>query len=233
MREFQGFPSEVRYTGVPSLFFTTLLPQIDDLAELKVTLHLFWLLGRKRGLPRVVTYQELAADRTLLRGLGALNQDPAQALKRGLQAAEQRGTLLALDWEGDRAYLLNHQSDKGALARLEGKERPSPSLATPSAPEAPPPERANIFTLYEECIGLLNPLIAEELKEAEDLYPASWIEDAFREAVSLNRRNWRSISHTLERWAREGREDGKPARDSRKMALQEEFHRKYGHLIRH
>ena len=32
---------------------------------------------------------------------------------------------------------------------------------------------------------------ADELREAENLYPASWIEDAFREAVEQNKRSWR------------------------------------------
>ena len=44
-------------------------------------------------------------------------------------------------------------------------------------------ERPNIFVLYEQNIGLLSPLIAEDLKDAADQYPAEWIEAAFREAV--------------------------------------------------
>jgi DnaD/phage-associated family protein len=68
-------------------------------------------------------------------------------------------------------------------------------------------QRPNIFVLYEQNIGPLTPLLAEELVEAEDTYPALWIEDAFREAVELNKRSWRYIQRILERWAAEGKTD--------------------------
>ena len=67
-------------------------------------------------------------------------------------------------------------------------------------------QRPNIFVLYEQNIGPLTPLLAEELMEAEDTYPAAWIEDAFREAVELNKRSWRYIQRILERWAAEGKD---------------------------
>ena len=45
MKSFSGFPAgKLRFTSVPNLFFSELLPTMDDLAELKVTLHIFWLL---------------------------------------------------------------------------------------------------------------------------------------------------------------------------------------------
>jgi DnaD/phage-associated family protein len=68
-------------------------------------------------------------------------------------------------------------------------------------------QRPNIFVLYEQNIGPLTPLLAEELMEAEDTYPLPWIEDAFREAVELNKRSWRYIQRILERWAAEGKTD--------------------------
>ncbi|MGI6380667.1 MAG: DnaD domain protein [Anaerolineae bacterium] len=41
---------------------------------------------------------------------------------------------------------------------------------------------------------LLQPLIAEQLQQAEADYPPEWIEDAFRIAVESNVRNWRYIA---------------------------------------
>ncbi|MCY4654127.1 MAG: DnaD domain protein, partial [Dehalococcoidia bacterium] len=82
-------------------------------------------------------------------------------------------------------------------------------------------ERPNIFALYESNIGMLSPMIADELKEAETLYPVEWIEDAFREAVAQNARSWRYIVRILESWEREGRSrgqgDGKSRRYSTKV----------------
>lgn len=79
---------------------------------------------------------------------------------------------------------------------------------------------------------MLSPIIAEELKEAEKIYPASWIDDAFKEAVHLNKRNWRYISRILERWATEGRSNGKPGRYSKAESDPEEYYRRYGHLLK-
>ena len=43
--------------------------------------------------------------------------------------------------------------------------------------------------LYEENIGLLTPLVAESLTEAERRYPHQWIREAFKEATSRNKRS--------------------------------------------
>ena len=63
MTLFAGFPSGKNpYVPVPEVFFTELLPEIEDSAELKVTLHLFWLLAQKQGNPRCVSDRELLAE---------------------------------------------------------------------------------------------------------------------------------------------------------------------------
>jgi DNA replication protein len=51
-------------------------------------------------------------------------------------------------------------------------------------------------------------LIAQELEEAARTYPAEWIEEALRIAVSRNVRRWSYVRRILERWATEGRETG-------------------------
>ena len=50
-----------------------------------------------------------------------------------------------------------------------------------------PDERPPLITLYEQNIGLLMPLLVDELREAEDRYPLHWIEDAIREVVHAQR----------------------------------------------
>ena len=59
---FTGFLSDDRRVQVPERFVTEVLPAITSLAELKVTLHVFWLLGYKTGKPRCVCWSELARD---------------------------------------------------------------------------------------------------------------------------------------------------------------------------
>jgi DnaD/phage-associated family protein len=80
---------------------------------------------------------------------------------------------------------------------------------------------------------MLTPIIAEQLQEAEELYPAEWIESAFKEAVGLNKRSWRYIARILERWAIEGKDDGKLGRDFKKEDDREKYIRgKYGHMVK-
>lgn len=66
--------------------------------------------------------------------------------------------------------------------------------------------KPDIYSLYEQNIGPLTPILSEKLREAEKLYPAAWVEDAFAEAVNYNRRNWAYVARILEKWASDGRE---------------------------
>ncbi len=232
-REFRGFPSRTNFTPVSNSFFSALLPQIDDLAELKVTLHIFWALYRKKDYPKFITYSELRGDEALMAGIQNSSTDEEQ-LRPALEKAVKRGTLLSLKVEKDdepgELYFLNSEKDQRAIIQIENGEIVLDGIIRiePASTE----EKPNIFTLYEQHIGLLTPMIAEDLREAENIYPASWIEDAFREAVSLNKRSWRYISRILERWASEGKNDGRTGENSKEDISPTEYIRKYGHLTR-
>ncbi|MEE8469959.1 MAG: DnaD domain protein [Dehalococcoidia bacterium] len=234
MNEFTGFPGNANYTRIPSLFFSAVLPEIADLAELKVILHIFWVVYGKKGYPRFVTFRELLSDTVLVGGLK--NEGHAsEILRRSLDRAVGRGILLHLtlerDGDTDDLYFLNTEAERRAAAKVESGEiklgAPVKSQPLPVSQEQP-----NIFTLYEQNIGMLSPIIAEELMEAEGLYHASWIQDAFKEAVDLNKRSWRYIVRILERWAAEGKDDGKPWRDTETEPGPEEYYRRYGHLLK-
>ena len=209
MKGFAGFPADATAsTRVPDLFFTELLPTIDHLGELKVTLHVFWLLTQKPGARRYVGGEELAADRRLTAGLVTPGLPPQEALREALERAVARRTLLRVtSGEGEDQqdwYFVNTEKGRQAVEDLlAGRWKPVKS-DQPVQLEA---QRPNIFVLYEQNIGALTPLLAEELMEAEDTYPATWIEDAMREAVELNKRSWRYVLRILERWQEEGRTD--------------------------
>ncbi len=208
---FSGFPPKVHYTPVPNPLFGQLLEEIDDLAELKCTLRVIWLVNQKKGLPRLVTLTELQEDRVLARALTSQGTNVQEAIVNALKKAVKRGTLIqamaTLDGEERPVYLLNTEPERRSIEgedRLILQKEPLPQPEPWQVTE----ERPNIFSLYESNIGILAPLIAEELKEAETLYPQEWIEDAFKEAVRRNKRSWRYISRILERWDQEGRDDG-------------------------
>jgi hypothetical protein len=62
------------------------------------------------------------------------------------------------------------------------------------------------------------------------LYPAEWLEAAFREAAAQNARSWRYVSRILERWAIEGRSHAKVRGDT--SADERYFRGKYGQVLR-
>lgn len=230
---FEGFPARTEYTPVPNPFFGVLLPQIETLAELKVTLHIFWALYRRKGYPRFIAYSELRGDAGLMSGLVG-ERTPEEQLKEALAAAVARGTLLTVGVRRNKGieqvYFLNTEQDQRAIEKIENGEIELGEI--PALEPAFTGQRPNIFDLYEQHIGPLTPMIAEDLKEAEALYPPSWIEDAFRESARLNKRSWRYINRILERWASEGKQDGRAGADSKEDISPKDYIRKYGHLTR-
>lgn len=199
---FPGFPGSAAATPVPNLFFSQLLPQIGRVEELIVTIYFFFAQGRERGSPRLLSRGQLAADAALIAALANFHaDDPQEALAQGLALAVQRGTLLRAKREGDgqqELYLLNTPANRRALSRLGPVRLEEPPLP----PQAGP--RPNIFALYEENIGTITPIIADQLRDAEAHYPQEWMEAAFREAVTMNKRSWRYIQAILQRWEAEG-----------------------------
>ncbi len=70
--------------------------------------------------------------------------------------------------------------------------------------------QANIYSLYQGEIGLLTPMIADALGDAEKHYPPDWIPDAIREAATHNARSWKYVEAILKRWKEEGKKSLKP-----------------------
>ena len=231
MEKFDGFPAgELRFTSVPDLFFARLLPQVDSLVELKVTLHFMWIHYRQAR--QTISFNELLADETLIQSLGLIDDDVEAALEQGLSRAVARGTLLSATVEDENGthqlYYLNSERGRQAHARIEAGE--VGVVATSGAEVAPPTKRPNIFELYEDNISLISPIIADELKDAEATYPPEWIEDAFKIAVENNVRKWSYIRAILERMATAGRGDSKNQRESNKPWYTDE---EFKELIQH
>ena len=126
---------------------------------------------------------------------------------------------------------MNAPAERGALGKIQSGEITVSDIKTGAPDYTETDESPDIFTLYERNIGMLTPMIADELKEAEKLYPFDWIEDAVREAVNHNKRKWSYISAILERWAQEGRESGTHRRDSEKEDPNKYIKGKYGHMV--
>lgn len=236
MKPFQGFPTRMDFTPVPNLFLSRLMPQITDIAELKTILHIFMSIYSKKGYPRFVSLSELLNKASLMQNLKQADKQAEDTLAHSLESAVKRGVILHLeaDCNGkpEDIYFLNTQSDRQAIERIKSGELNLPGFETKAIPVAQTEELPDIFTLYEDNIGMLTPIIADELKEAEKLYPYEWINDAIKKAVEQNIRKWSYISAILERWSAEGRSDGAYRRDSEKEDPDKYIKGKYGHMVR-
>jgi DnaD/phage-associated family protein len=241
MNQFQGFPSggRVEYTSIPNAFFSSLLPQITDMAELKTTLYIIAILYTKKGAPRFVTVSELLGNVSLMAGLKSLGGQPEAVLRSALKLAAERGTLIcipvssALSGKGQNEdiYLLNTESDRAAAEKIRNGEI---SLAGLKVREAVPVQAEplpDIYTLYEQNVGLITPMVADELKDAEKIYSVDWIRDAIKEAALHNKRSIKYILKILENWSVEGRSDGTYQRDTKKTDPDKYIKGKYGHMV--
>ena len=236
MKQFPGFPAKMQFTHIPNVFFSTLLSQISDITELKTTLHFFEALYRKRGYPCFVTYRELLSNKSLISSLKGTLEPPEEALRNALEMATKRGIILhiVLDRDGvtEDIYLPNSARDRQTVAKIQSGELSLPGLKVKVQSYIELEEPPDIFTLYEENIGMLTPMIAEELREAEKLYPETWIKDAIKEAVNQNKRKWGYISAILESWSSEGKSNGTYQRDSKKTGPNKYVKQKYGHMVK-
>jgi len=237
MKPFSGFPARVEYSALPNLFFSALLPYINDINELKVTLHLFKELSHKRGRIRFATRRELITSTTLRKSLGGGGERPFQEiLSEALEMTVKRGTFLELtttrNLQGESLFFLSTEANVKLISLIERGELELDGLGTPGKPIAEIPEPSDIFTLYEDNIGMLTPIIADQLKQAECEYPLAWIQEAITEAALYNKHNWTYIARILENWTTEGKSHGTHRGDSAKKTGADKYvSGKYGHMV--
>ncbi|MFC1846981.1 DnaD domain-containing protein [Chloroflexota bacterium] len=236
MKAFHGFPAKMDFTPVPNLFLNRLMPQIEDMAELKTTLFIIMSIYSKKSHPRFVSLSELLGNGSLINSLKHSDKPAEEALADALELAVRRQTILHLKVDSggqtEDIYFLNTPADRQALDKILNGEIKLPGIDAGAVPATTADELPDIFSLYEENIGMLTPMIADELKEAEKLYPDNWIRDAIKKAVNQNKRKWSYISAILERWTAEGKSDGTHRRDSEKEDPDKYIKGKYGHMVR-
>jgi len=200
MAKFKGFTDSETFTQLPDGFFHHLLKEIRDADELKVTTYFLWRVEHMDSPIRAMKKMDFD-----VKELGLSSAE----IKSGLEKAVQRGSLLTVKKDADVYFLLNSPRGRAAIQSIEsGKWDPNVEYA--------PVERPNVFELYEKNIGALTPLIADALKDAEDLYEPKWIADAIDLAVKNNKRNWKYCEAILKRWKEEGRAEKQNRRDSEK-----------------
>ena len=194
---FKGFTDQETFTQIPDSFFRQLLNEINDVGEFKVTLYALWRFEHTEGRVRFLRAEDFIE----------VLPNPNQALEK----AVQRGTLLEVRKDLAAVYFLNSPRGRAAAEAFARGQREVPKT---TASSKPPPERPNIFKLYEENIGPLTPLIAEALKDAEQTFPPDWVAEAMEIAVKSNKRSWKYIEAILRRWKEEGHAKEQDRRDA-------------------
>lgn len=234
MSGFEGFRANSQKTAIPNVFFTQLLPQIKDAAELRIVLHVFWAVQQKKGSPRFVTFRELLGDKTLAPSLGQDLPERVEALESGLRGAVERGVLISTRVEaeglGHEIYMLNTLENTRAMERMS-----SGGISVPAVPIEVSGDYAkpSIFSLYENNIGPLTPLISEEIEAALRQFSEEWIREAVQEAVRYEARSWRYIEAILRKWKTEGKTGGTARRHPETGQNTDRYFKgKYGHLVR-
>lgn len=201
MSSFPGFTSSETFTQVPDSFIR-MMNEIDDIAELKVTLYVIWHIEHLEGNFRAMCETDFEEEALGLK---------VDEIRRGLGKAVERQTLLKSQHEADTFYFLN--SPRGRLAAESFSKGQWRDVA-----KAYVPNKSNVFKLYEENIGALTPLLADMLREAEKNYPSAWFEEAIEIAVSRNIRNWKYVEAILARWKENGKDERRDSQDSVKDA---------------
>jgi DNA replication protein len=191
MQTFKGFTDSESFTPLPDTFFHQLLNQIDDAAELKVTLYFLWRVEHMDGPLRALRESDFEAKAVGL---------TADEVRSGLEKAVKRGSMLRVERDAVHYFLLNSPRGRATVQALQ-----SGTLNPEGMSQNVPFERPNIFRLYEENIGPLTPLIADALKDAEETYSAEWVSETIELAVKHNKRSWKYCEAILKRWKEEGR----------------------------
>jgi DNA replication protein len=199
---FMGFQeNSEKFTGIPDEFFRDVLPNLDDINEIKICLYVLWkayMVG-DFGIPFSVS--SLLLDDIFNNGLIIGKENIQEVIKKTLETAVNDGILLKKSSSSNdqhEMYFINCPSGKIALSEKKSELAFSHTTLDQIQP--------NIYQLYQENIGPLTPIIADALKNAEDIYPEKWVREAIQIAVQNNVRRWRYVESILDRWQKEGRD---------------------------
>src|SRR5512134_1486996 len=116
MKTFKGFTDSESFTQLPDTFFHQLLNQIDDAAELKVTLYFMWHVEHMDGPFRALREADFEPKEL---GLAA------DEVRAGIENAVRRGSILKVERDAAVYLLLNSPRGRAVVQAIEsGKWNP-------------------------------------------------------------------------------------------------------------
>jgi DNA replication protein len=210
-----------RPVRVPFAFLEEVAPEITSMEEMQVSLAVFRLVSGLEGDETPIAERMILRDAALRRSLrrDGIAADADNRILQGVELAVGRGTLLRFAAvRGSREtlwYYVNTPVNRATVASMQRGALAPPAIVWEglTAPTINV-DQPNAFRMYEQNIGPLTPLIADQISRAIEEYPGDWIEDAIAEAVTYNRRSWRYILRILENWTAAGRREPDVARNT-------------------
>ena len=199
----KGFPLPDDYatTRVPNTVLGRVLSSIDDADEIKLILRAVWLLEHQRGYPRYITIDDLRRDRVLSVAIADRSD-----FDRILKSAIKHGVFVEVSINNNACLMFNTASaqrasvDYSATPEVSNNDSDVNGWETPAAST----RHADAFQAYEENIGILSPMIRQNILSALEDFTDEDITHAIRIAVENESRSWAFVAGVLRRWTRDG-----------------------------
>ena len=217
----------IKYTPTPNIIFGELLEKIDNINDLKFILRIVWMLNQVKRAPKYITINEMLSDKILYslicnKSDTEIQTDTISMIRKPTYQSILMSHEINENGSINTVVALNTPQNNKMLSNTNEIDKSNSLMQTPGYTEE---QSTNIFELYENNIGILNPIIADELRIAETTYPYNWINSAFKESVLRNKRSWKYIKTILENWHREGKTDGRIGENTKKSSYNQYFRR--------
>ncbi|MBK15543.1 MAG: hypothetical protein CL770_02500 [Chloroflexi bacterium] len=195
------------------------IKNLNNINEIKIFLRIIHLIYQKKNLNTEtfeLSFDEISNDPVTLKLLGPNSLTKDQTTKKLKEICD---VLIMKDFINQKIYTNKVTGITKTVFHMETFEKTNDPVISENNPK-------NIFELYEDNVGMLNPMIVDELIQAENKFPFNWIVDAVKESATRNKRNWKYIHTILETWYREGKNNGRTLGNSEKTGYGEYFKRK-------
>ena len=157
-----NIPKEIRYTPTPNLVFGKLLDEIKELNDLKFILRIIWMINQAKRVPKYITLEEIISDRIINAIIPKPNTEPDTFCKSILNKPQLLNLFLYheinINQSNTAVVALNTARNKTMLNKIKGLDK-FDSVFQPNGDVSE--ESPNIFKLYEDNIGTLNPIITD------------------------------------------------------------------------
>ena len=183
------------------------IKNLNNINEIKIFLRIIHLIYQKQNLNTEtfeLSFDEISNDPVTLKLLGPNSLTKDQITKKLKEICD---VLIMKDFINQKIYTNKVTGITKTVFHMETFEKTNDPVISENNPK-------NIFELYEDNVGMLNPMIVDELIQAENKFPFNWIVDAVKESVTRNKRNWKYIHTILETWDREGKNNARPLGNS-------------------